>query len=196
MSVGHIVNQTLCCWNNQEKKGCIHIVLCIFHVWVTKFTIDGEELKSVLQNLRILFRWLFPCWKEHIDLMFFDFWDSSIFFFESNLCWKKKRKLTPFSFHTIYTTFSIKKWWTAFNVAFVKINLFCSLSSFKTTSSFTFEDFHMEAKRKKKYDKSTLSTQKNVRPLVGLFQPKRHLLLLSEMKVLMKIRNKTDSEAN
>jgi len=53
----------------------------------------------------------------------------------------------------------------------------------------------MEAKRKKK-DKSTLSTQKNVRPLVGLFQPKRHLLLLSEMKVLMKIRNKTDSEAN
>ena len=82
--------------------------------------------------------------------MFFDFWDSSIFFFESNLCWKKKLKLTaPFSFHTIYTTFSIKKWWTAFHVAFVKINLFCSLSSFKTTSPFTRCYNQMESKRKK-----------------------------------------------
>ena len=53
----------------------------------------------------------------------------------------------------------------------------------------------MEANRKKK-DKRIITTQKNVRPLVGLLQPKRHLLLLSEMKVLMKIRNKTDSEAN
>ena len=166
MSVGHIVNQTLCCWNNQRKKGCIHIVLCIFHVWVTKFTIDGEELKSVLQNLRILFRWLFPCWKEHIDLMFFDFWDSSIFFFESNLCWKKKRKLTPFSFHTIYTTFSIKKWWTAFNVAFVKINLFFNLSSFLKqflrTRLLTFD-------WKKEEQKTILS--KELCPLAGCSVP-------------------------
>ena len=111
---------------------------------------------------------------------------------------KKKRKLTPFSFHTIYTTFSIKKWWTAFNVAFVKINLFCSLSSFKTTSSFTNGDFHMKRRGKKKKDKSTVSTQKNVRPLVGLFQPKRKssFVALSKMRGLMKMINKTWMEAN
>ena len=106
--------------------------------------------------------------------MFFEFCFSSIFFFESNLCWKKKLKLTaPFSFHTIYTTFSIKKWWTAFHVAFVKINLFCNLSSFKTTSPCTLSYSQMESKRKKaKGQKHTKYTEKR-KTACGLVSTKR-----------------------
>ena len=52
--------------------------------------------------------------------------------------------------------------------------------------------------KKKEKKKRTVSTQKNERPLVGLFQQSenRHLLLLSKMTVIMKMINKTLIEAN
>ena len=55
-----------------------------------------------------------------------------------------------------------------------------------------------EVVRKEKHTKNSVSTRKDVKPLVGLFQQSknRHLLLLSEMKVLMKMINKTELEAN
>ena len=104
---------------------------------------------------------------------------------------KKKRKLTaPFSFNT---TSSIKDWWIAFHVAFVKSNLFCNLSSLKNNFNKWQRRLSVERKGKKTKVKVTLSTQKSVRQFVGQLQQSknRHLLIRRNLKFDFNIRTST-----
>ena len=104
---------------------------------------------------------------------------------------KKKRKLTaPFSFNT---TSSIKDWWIAFHVAFVKSNLFCNLSFLKNNFNKWHVPLSVERKEKKANVKLTLSTQNSVRQFVGQLQQSknRHLLIRRNLKFDFNIRTST-----
>ena len=105
---------------------------------------------------------------------------------------KKKRKLTaPFSFNT---TSSIKDWWIAFHVAFVKSNLFCNLSSMKNNfNKMAMATFSWKEKKKEAKVKVTLSTQNSVRQFVGQLQQSknRHLLIRRNLKFDFNIRTST-----
>ena len=78
---------------------------------------------------------------------------------------KKKRKLTaPFSFNT---TSSIKDWWIAFHVAFVKSNLFCNLSSLKNNFNNCAVRLSVERKGKKSESQSHSNYTKQLKTVCG-----------------------------
>ena len=131
MSVDHIVDQTLCVLNHSMGKQLD--IYCTVHFSLVSYKV----LKLIVKNQHLFVKIKSSCsvvvcllkgtlflhllWL----LWLFHFLFLNLIFVEK----KKKRKLTaPFSFNT---TSSIKDWWIAFHVAFVKSNLFCNLSSLK-----------------------------------------------------------------
>ena len=104
---------------------------------------------------------------------------------------KKKRKLTaPFSFNT---TSSIKDWWIAFHVAFVKSNLFCNLSSLKNNFNKWHWRLSVERKGKDSKSQSHCKYTKQRKTVCGSTSTKqnRHLLIRRNLKFDFNIRTST-----
>ena len=106
---------------------------------------------------------------------------------------KKKAKINCSIFLSHNTQLFPSKNEVTLDVAFVKINLFCNLSSFLKQLHRTLLLTFGWQQKEKKVENHTVSTPKNVSPLVGLFQQskRRHLLIRWNLKFDFNIRKST-----
>ena len=174
MSADHIVDQTLCMLKcNHEKQLTIY---CTFH-----FSLVGYKvLKLIVKNQHLFVKLNSSCsvavclLKGTLFLhLLWLLWLFHFLFLNLIFVEKKKRKLTaPFSFNT---TSSIKDWWIAFHVAFVKSNLFCNLSSLKNNFNKWQQRLSVEKKGKKSKSQSHSKYTKHRKTVCGSTSTKQNL---------------------